>query len=468
MEDEVDLRPYIETLIQHWRQIVGIVILTVAFVFLFTRLFEPPYKAKSSIAIVRSRTNVSFGSRIQTLSEGEFDLFDSVANSRRDALIGLAQSNAVAVQALAEVSGLLLEDEQNISSLLEFVEIENDGDLIHILVQYRDAEIAAQIANTWAQSFEQTANKLYSASDDTNLSLITDQVKTSEAAYEASQQNMEAFINNNEIASLQREINTINEILGAYQQARNNIQSGSITLQIDNQQAILATYYNDLKRVDLWLIDAETLHEQVRIGQNSDAEKLANTLTFISLQRDVFGGGVPVELQINFNEPGEGIDLEEVDTLINVLKFRHETTNEQIEQINSNLSTSDLNNLNLADEHPFNLKIRELNESLLILEAQQEAEAAQKRGLMQSRDLAWETFQTLLRKQTEVEIAVQTLGSEVRLASPAVPPEEPISNQTILKLVVAAVFSFGLMVTVIFAWEWWQTESNENSSSAES
>jgi uncharacterized protein involved in exopolysaccharide biosynthesis len=457
MEEEIDLRPYIQALLTRWYWIVGAVVLAVVMAFIVTRLAPPTYEARSSVAIIRSRTDVSFDSRIQTLSEGELAGLNADANSRRSALLGLVKSNVVASEVLAEVGDLLLEEERNLPSLLDLVEVENEGDLIHILIQYQDAGIASQIANAWAQAFEETANKLYGTGDDTTLSLVMDQIETAEAVYETSQQEVEAFIRANEIEELQREIDANRAVLDAYQLARDNIQSGTIQLQSDSQQLTLAAYYNDLGLVELWLIEAEALREQVRTGQDSDTEKLANTLAFISLQSEVFSGSVPIQLQVNFNEPGAGVSLPEVDTLINVLQLRQESTNDQIEQLRNELSVTDLNTTTLGDEHPIISSIGEINETLRALEAQMEAQAAQKLRLEETRNLAWETYQTLLRKQAEVEVAAQTSGSEVRFASPAVPSGKPVSNQTLLKLMAAACLSFTLIVVVILTREWWQS-----------
>ena len=467
MEEEIDLRPYIEALLRHRYWIVGVVVLTAGITFLGTRFIPSIYEAKSSIAIIRSRTDVSFDSRIQTLSEGELNTLNADSRSRRDALIGLVKSNAVAGQVLSEVSDLMLENERSISALLELVEVESEGDLIHILVQYQDAKIVAQIANVWAQSFEQITNELYSTSEDTNLALIMSQIETAETAYEAAQQDVEIFTRDNEVELLRREIDASQEILDAYQEVRNSIQSGAIELQSDNQQATLAVYYDDLTQVELWLIESEALREQVGTGQNSNTEKLANALAFISLQSEIFGGDVPIELQVNFDEPGSGIGLGEVDTLIDVLKRRHETTNGHIEQLYSELLITNVDDTILGSEHPLNVRIRATNETLRALEAQKQAEEAQRQKLERSRDLAWETYQTLLRKQAEVEIASQTSSSEVRWASPAVQPEEPVGRGTLLTLLVVVASSFSLMVLIIFAQEWWSLEFNESSTKSD-
>ena len=50
MEEEIDLRPYIEALFRHRYWIVGIVVLTAGVAFLVTRFVPSIYETKSSIA----------------------------------------------------------------------------------------------------------------------------------------------------------------------------------------------------------------------------------------------------------------------------------------------------------------------------------------------------------------------------------------------------------------------------------
>jgi uncharacterized protein involved in exopolysaccharide biosynthesis len=88
--------------------------------------------------------------------------------------------------------------------------------------------------------------------------------------------------------------------------------------------------------------------------------------------------------------------------------------------------------------------------------------------LEESRNLAWEAYQTLLIKQAEAQIAAQTLGTEVRFASPAIQPQRPIGKQMVLKLVVAVGISFGLSVFAIVAWEWWSSRFHAISNEIES
>ena len=61
-----------------------------------------------------------------------------------------------------------------------------------------------------------------------------------------------------------------------------------------------------------------------------------------------------------------------------------------------------------------------------------------------ARDLAWETYTILARKEAELGIVAQTGGTEVRFATPAVPPQYPIGSKK--KQNVAIAGALGLML----------------------
>jgi len=48
--------------------------------------------------------------------------------------------------------------------------------------------------------------------------------------------------------------------------------------------------------------------------------------------------------------------------------------------------------------------------------------------LLNNRDLAWNAYTNLLSKEQEIRIATTSAGSDVRFASPAVPPRKPVSS----------------------------------------
>jgi len=105
-----------------------------------------------------------------------------------------------------------------------------------------------------------------------------------------------------------------------------------------------------------------------------------------------------------------------------------------------------------------------LQQEILKLQEQLERERARQRELTQARDLAWETYQTLARKEAEVQVATQVRDTEVRFAVPAVEPKYPVAPKKKLNVAIAGVL--GLMVGVFGAFaveyfEGWGKEGKE-------
>jgi uncharacterized protein involved in exopolysaccharide biosynthesis len=73
----------------------------------------------------------------------------------------------------------------------------------------------------------------------------------------------------------------------------------------------------------------------------------------------------------------------------------------------------------------FDSTVSGLEEEIRGLRARLEVEEARYKQLVQERDLAWDTLKTVGNKVAELVLARTVGSSEVRLASPAVPPAEP-------------------------------------------
>jgi uncharacterized protein involved in exopolysaccharide biosynthesis len=139
--------------------------------------------------------------------------------------------------------------------------------------------------------------------------------------------------------------------------------------------------------------------------------------------------GLPVQLQLAFDERAglEGSAEEQVqnlDALLSILEARQEEVQ------------------SLIDEGTLQQEILQLQEQL-------EREQAREQELTSARDLAWETYQTLARKEAEVQVATQVTDTEVRFAVPAVEPKEPVAPKKKLNIAIAGVL--GLMAGVFGA-----------------
>ncbi|MEJ2750474.1 MAG: hypothetical protein P8183_21585, partial [Anaerolineae bacterium] len=417
--------------------------------------FLDTYEAEATVAIVRERTTVSFNTSIETQEDilGSRDV-----NSRREALIALVTSNDVAEQVLAEVKDLLAPEDRNVAALLDMAGASNTGDLIVITVSYEDPQTAAEIANAWAQVYEKYVNALYVSGTSNRPEVLRTQVTSAKTAYDTAQANLEAFIGDNQIDLLQNEINAKNALLSSYLTATTSIQSGPIQFQANVRQQLLANYYADLGNVEIWLADAQALREQIAADTGSPATGISNALALISLRSRVFGGsGQSIILQLDLaNELPEPIQVADVDALISVLEARRTKTESNIESLSISFADVAPAELVIDENSPIQRQIAELGDNLLQLRAELTAQYAQQQELTQARDLAWNTYQALSKKEAEVTVAAESTGTEVRLASRSAVPDKPAGRSGLLMAVVAAVVGGMLAVFGVTAVYWWR------------
>ena len=94
-------------------------------------------------------------------------------------------------------------------------------------------------------------------------------------------------------------------------------------------------------------------------------------------------------------------------------------------------------------------EITALEPEILELQEAQQAAQVELDGLARSRDVARDTYFTLARKLDEVNVAAQDESGEVRLASQAAVPTDPVSPRKALNTVFGGLL--GLMVGIAAA-----------------
>ena len=447
VEEEIDLREYIEVIVRRWRWIAGITlvaVITAAIVSFF--LMAPIYEAKAGVVIVKSKSEITFEPKYRTLSEEDLARAGLDIKARRQALEALVKSSSVAAEVIAKLGPMLEPEERDASALLGMVETEMDGDLIGIKVRGKDPKKITAIANAWGEAYESYVNELYGgrAQSPTNIQA---QVAEAKKTYQQAEEALARFMGDNKIQSLAREI--------------------------EAKQQALADYYATKQKLDRLIADARALREKLREG--SASRPTANSLSILLLQANAFVAStnlplqpftglpiqqptdsfaqpssnpppqpltsLPLQLQLSLDEMADwGSTVEEqlgdLDALISVLEARREEVGALIGE-------------------------GSLQQEILKLQEQLEREQACQRELTQARDLAWETYQTLARKEAEVQVATQVRDTEVRFAVPAVEPKYPVAPKKKLNIAIAGVL--GLMVGVFGAFmaeyvEGWKSE----------
>ena len=156
----IELRAYL-AVIRRWLWLIVLgTFLAGATALIVSLRMAPVYQAEAGVAIMRSKTQISFEPRFQTVSEAELARMVSLQD-RLKALSALVKNPAVASQVIQELGSTLDPEERKVEALLGMVDTKTDGELIKILVEADSPQKAAAMANAWARAYEEYVNRLY-------------------------------------------------------------------------------------------------------------------------------------------------------------------------------------------------------------------------------------------------------------------------------------------------------------------
>ena len=198
MEDEIDLREYIDVLLRHWKLIVIITAIVVFVAGLVSFILPSTYEAKATVLIT---------------------------GGEQKTLITLAKSPHVATQVIEQLGNKLEPKEQKPGNMLDKVQVREAGNFIEISVKSTDPQKAAAIANAWAESYQNYVDSYYR-----RVSQSPEELQVQENAarkeYEGKQKAWENFIGDNRIDELSRQI-ADKELLCDVKSLREQIKAGS-------------------------------------------------------------------------------------------------------------------------------------------------------------------------------------------------------------------------------------------------
>ncbi len=496
MEDEINLREYLQVLIKHrWLIVAGTVVAALA-AFVVSFLFaNPTYEATAGVLIAQTRSRITFDPRFQTVESGGLGTNYYAAmnqQAHRWALVSLVKSGTIATQVAEQLKGKLDPEKQNPAKLLEMVSGrlwetgagksgQNQGasDIIQIKVKSSEPAEAAQIANAWAKAYEIYINELYSKGPESYTS-VQRQTVIAQATYEQAEKELTDFAGESQIDDLQRRITDTQQRIDDLRKSKQAVFAESAQME----RVTLSQYYAISRKLRRLLEDAKSLRLQIQ--QSGDSAAATNELALMLLKAEAFAssGTLPGNLQLQFDlsgspNPGANAQVADLEALIEVVEKRLAELDTAIaeqslvllsgESFDSSESASASEGqpetaAHVAAARSFDAANAALQEELSQLQVQLAQEQATKKELTRARDLAWDTYTTLQTKSAELGIATEMKDVEVRFASPAVEPIEPIGSNKLQNVVLAAVV--GLMMSVGIAFVFHYLDPEYDSSAA--
>lgn len=443
-DDEIDFRPYFLTMRKNWWQIALITILAAMTAYIFSISQIRIYQATATILITRTKVTLSLAEQFKTINEP----IDTI--SRMNAMLAIARGDSLAIQTLEAIRLQYPELDLEVDNLRNMVKITSDGDIINVTATHSDPDVAASIANNWAQNAVTAIRYAYSGEQ--LPSEILSGLEPARQQYETTQVKLESFLKENRVDVLQRQIDEISALLDELDQNR--------TWQIS---------YNvwRMQKMDQVITQAEAIKQQISSNNTSTIINLGNALAVLRLQADAFRD-LQFEKGINPDQASVPPSSSSANDIVYDIQITELINNlesgqsyqQELERIIDNArdekKKAEANLLELAqqssqvkDDEIYNLTSAHLR----ALQAQLEEENAKLNDLTSQRDLTWQAYQALAQKETEVRNNLTT-SSSVVLASSAIPPRNPASRAVVRNTTIAGALGFILGIVWVFSVQW--------------
>jgi uncharacterized protein involved in exopolysaccharide biosynthesis len=374
---------------RRWFLLVIGAVLGAAAAYAYVSIQPPEYFSRADVAIVRTGFVVNLNPSFRTVSDTDPNTQALDQVSRRRSLAAIGGSLAFAEQVLEKLKSQLPEELQAPDALRERVNIKSDGDLFQIEVFAPSPELAALIANTWAEMYVNRINEVFGETPVTPASFDV-QAAEAKKDYDAKQAALEAFLGTSPVDRLTRERDLLN-------------------LQLSDQVRL------EGKLVQLQA-DVESLQSLIRSGQGNATA--GEELTRVLLAANTFNnsGQLPLQMDVPFN----GLQAET-------------SREQQIAQLDALLVSIQERRAGLSGSTKTNLYHK-----LSSVQQQLERAQAQAKELQAGRDLAWNIYQLFQTKVGETSVANGTQNQLVRVANEALVPLRPVDSRIFIKTALGA------------------------------
>lgn len=401
--EHIDLRTSLAVLWRWKWLIAGAFILTIIAATVATYLTPPAYEASALVVLSKPLYLVQFDSQITSDQAGV------LPKSTKASYELLAKDPALLQQVISVMGQDLPPENQTVKSLNDLLhvrEVTPEG-IVRLIATHPDPGTARLLADTWARLYAERLNQLYGHNEQ-DLTTIATQLERARQDWETAQAKLTDFLLHSRGTSLQ--------------------------IQLTVRQNTLNTHLGSQDKLDLILRDAQGL--RIRLQQtNVPSMNLSTELAILYLQLGALSVDSPaITLQMPVDQPS----------------FAGASAADQVRYLDEFIVAVQRKKAELGAD------VSRLEGEILALRAEIEKESAIQKQLTLTRDVAWDTLDSLSRKAAEVRVALElrmTAGA-ARVTGSAVCPDEPASPNLWRNVGLAAICGLLLGVGCAFTIEY--------------
>ena len=395
MYSDNDLREYVNILIKYWRWLLIFPLVISIAMFAFQTTQPSIYQSSVLLAITNPLdTNIAI--------DGDIHAYGQLALS--DALVTTLHSRC-ADQLLEEIENSI-QLRNNVLSL----DTSTSSDLLGLTVTTSSPQLAADIANSWAQILIENARPIYGTPRVESIGYLELQLEENEILLKNAENAIIEFESSNNKVFLENELNTL------------------IQQQIDT--------LDTLSNVERLSNNISAFRQYILSGDPNESVTAQDLLTIIDLQNQVFESiSAQYQISVNFDFDGELTIASELaqnlDTWLSILSDRRDRLNSLLEETNPQI-------LNIQTD-------------LRILDNQSQRFEAELQQIQETRN----SLQLSLNQQI---ISSQSIENQVRVVAEAISVNQAVPNNTLSTVVFTFMVTFILLATGVVSFYWLQNE----------
>lgn len=424
MEYEIDLRPYLQALLRRWYIIAAIALGCALLAAVLTVRQPVIHQATADVLIVSSspqlRLDERYITRDATVVTG--------ASQQRQALIDLATSGVLERRVARELG----EEDAVPGSLLAKIQVTSASDLLRVTASAQDDAPAAELAETWARTYEAMVGELYSGAE-SSTSLIDVQIAEARQRFDEARGNLDAFYAQGDLVAAQQQVDRLD---------------GLLDIGVDAQLHLYTEYLTRTEELSLIIEDARSLQAQRTGGTPPD---LASALSSLAVRARIAGAErLPIQLTFDSAESfaqgqAEGSDL---DRFVTVLEGERDRMVAEAEALTRAMAEGDSTAVGLPVDQRARYEA-ELGTARGALARAQSQESL----LKQQVEVALRSLEVLQARRDELLIAQTTPQVSVRLVGSGVVAPRSVASSTMVNALVGGIVGAILGMILVLAFE---------------
>ena len=398
-DDMIDLRELVKTLLKYKWIIIAATLLAALAAFLVSFYLLPAkYEAKAYVTITEPIIRAELEPSIQV----------SPTIPDTGALAELAEAEAILDQVAVslKLTNYIEENEPDMEASLQ------GKSQLRLQVTTTDPEIAAQIANGWAQVLVLRLNDLYGTGNST-IVVLESEVQKAKVNWNNAQEALETYLPQSKVEILE--------------------------VQLSEQKNSLARYLNRIEQNRILISDAEALKSQLSVIDMDLNLSTGSALSIIALQQRAAGGISGTQFQFQADEVlGQGYLVEagknDIERLIAALKTQNEELNGELNKIEDSVG--------------------ELSVAL-------ESERYNVELLAQERDLARNAYNALANQLEETRITQSQEEHSAKIGAEAMIPRKTSAPNVLIITGLTAILGGIIAVIAVIIYAWWVSDEEE-------